>query len=493
MSTLADVTEETLAAIVKAQTTGILESTGGYSYDLTGIVRLIPVVVPFRTKVSRKGSTDGNPFAVWRAYLNKNASQGRPSPGFDFAGNEVIFAEQDFMAAYKPVALAGLVTQDAYDMAKGLYDPYAEAVFQTLNQTLIGEDKTLIGGQSFALPRPATVTPTTAITGGSIPNATTVHIAVAARTGTGYYYGGQSRLSADASIATAGGGAISTVSGSIAAVKGAVAYDWYQSPSGAGGSWLYYTTTTVASVTMTSVIVADAALPTGLPLLSTILPAGASVNTAADNGSGNTAELDGFIASLTADYSAAGQWVTPGTGTANPAIFQDNGGAVLAISGGSIGAFTTMFLGIWNQVFCSPTAIMMNAVQAQEIADLILAHPSAVTYLQTDASGRIDTVAGGRVGHVINVAAGGVTVPIEVHPHIPPGTIIFRTDQVPFPQANVASVLEVRTLRDMSQFDYATARASGAGGGPRKEFEVRSVEAFINRAPVAMGILVNVK
>lgn len=493
-ASLQEVTEETLAAITKAQTTGITEATGAYSYDLTGIVRLIPVVTPFRTRVARKQSPDGNPFAVWRAYMNKNSSQPDPAPGFDFAGNEVIFAEQDFQAAYKPIALAGLVTQDAFDTARGLYDPYAEAVFQTLNQTLIGEDKLLIGGQSFALARPATVTPSTATTGGSIALSTTVHIAVAARTAAGYYYGGQSRLSADASIATGAGTSTNTVSGSIAAVKGAVAYDWYQSAN--GSTWFYYTTTTVASVVMTNVIVADNALPTGLaaqslPLLSTILPAGASVNAAADNGSAKPNQIDGFISTLTADYSATGQFVTSATGTTNPAIFVDNGGAALALVGGSVGAISNMFMQIWNQVFCSPTAVMMNAVQAQAIANLILAQPSAVTYLQTDASGRVDTVAGGRVGHVVNVAAGGVTVPIEVHPHVPPGTILFRTDAVPFPQANVSSVLEVRTLRDMSQFDYATNRAAGSGGGPRKEFEVRSVEAFVNRAPVAMGILSN--
>jgi hypothetical protein len=136
---------------------------------------------------------------------------------------------------------------------------------------------------------------------------------------------------------------------------------------------------------------------------------------------------------------------------------------------------------------------MMNANQAQEIANLILAQPSAVTYLQTDEAGRVDTVAGGRVGHIVNTAAGGVTVPIEVHPSVPPGTIVARTDQVPFPQANISTTLEVRTLRDMSQFDYATSRvASSAGGGPRKEFEIRSVEAFINRAPVAMGVISNI-
>ena len=127
------------------------------------------------------------------------------------------------------------------------------------------------------------------------------------------------------------------------------------------------------------------------------------------------------------------------------------------------------------------------------MANLVLGGSSATTFLNTDASGRVSTTAGGRVGEIVNAPAGGVTVPIEVHVSLPPGKIIARTDRVPFPQANIASVLEYRNLRDMAQFDYGISRVGGvAGGGPRKEFEIRSVSALANRAPVAMATLSNV-
>ena len=97
------------------------------------------------------------------------------------------------------------------------------------------------------------------------------------------------------------------------------------------------------------------------------------------------------------------------------------------------------------------------------------------------------------MGEIVNAPAGGITVPIEVHVSLPPGTIVARTDRVPFPQANISSVMEYRNLRDTAQFDYGINRNAGvAGGGPRKEFEIRSVGAFINRAPVAMAVLGNV-
>ena len=51
---LAGVTEETLAAISKAQTAGIFESTGIYSYDLVNLISLIPVVTPWRDMVAAR-------------------------------------------------------------------------------------------------------------------------------------------------------------------------------------------------------------------------------------------------------------------------------------------------------------------------------------------------------------------------------------------------------------------------------------------------------
>jgi hypothetical protein len=492
-----NVTEETLAAIAKAQTTGILESTGIYSYDLSGLVTLIPVVTPFRDMVHRQASPDGNPFAVWRAIMNLTNSQPDLAMGFDYAANETVFLEQDFQARYKPTGLAGLVTQDAFDLAKGYGDPYAITTFNVLNQVLIGDDRKLMGAQSFALKRPGAPVMATASTGGSIASASTVYIGVAARTGSGYYYGSGNSQGNSNSI-TSASSATGTVTGTVGAVRGAVAYDWFQSSNGT--AWFYYSTTTTNTVTMTSVITAANALPgvTTCPDLSTswlgVQNAIPTYNAAADNGSANANDYDGFLASLTGDYNGSGQWVQSGTGTANPSVWNSLNGAALTLTGGTVTEIEQyLFLPLWQQVKCSPTSIMVNAVQAQEIANLILGQYSATTFLNTDAAGRVSVTAGGRVGEIVNAPAGGVTVPIEVEVSLPPGTIVARTDRVPFPQANITSVLEYRNLRDTAQFDYGISRvANTSGGGPRKEFEIRSVGAFINRAPVAMAMLQNV-
>jgi hypothetical protein len=490
-----NVTEETLAQIAKAQTTGILESTGFYSYDLSELVTLIPVVTPFRDIVSRKKSTDGNPYAVWRAVMNLTNSQPDMSMGFDYAANEAVFLEQDFQARYKPTGLAGLVTQDAYDLAMGYADPYGVATFNVLNQVLIGDDRKELGAQSFALAAATAPVLTQHATGGTI-GAVTVYVGVAARTGSGYYYGsGNSQGASNSTVF--GSGSTNSVTAVTAAVHGAVAYDWFYSANGT--TWDYYTTTTTNTATITATISANNSLPssTQCPDLSTNWKGSAGVPTylsSGDNGSANANDYDGFLASLSGDYSPTGQWVQPGTGTANPSVWNSLNGATLTLTGGTVTEVEEyLFQPLWTAVKCSPTALMVNAAQAQEIANLVLGANSATTFLNTDASGRISVTAGGRVGEIVNAPAGGVTVPIEVHVSLPPGTIIARTDRVPFPQANITSVLEQRCLRDTAQFDYGISRvANTAGGGPRKEFEIRSVSAFVNRAPVAMGVLSNV-
>lgn len=477
-------TEESLSLFRKATTTGFTSGTGVVSYDLSGIVRQIPIVTPFRDIVARVKSSDGNKQAVWRAFLNVNNAQPSPVPGLDFAGAQIEYQEQDFQSPYVPIALGTSVTQDAYDLGQGYVDLYAEGNFQLLNQVLLAEDKVLMGAQSYALATPGTMTLSNATTGGSLAASTAVHVAVAPRTGYNYFYGGNGQAQTG-TITPGSATSTNVVTASVAAVKGAVAYDWFYSAD--GSTWFYYSTTTVASVSITQKITVAQAV-SNLVDISTTAP---TVNTSADNGSFTTGSPNGMISSITGDYNTSGSYVTSGTSTANPGIFQDAGGAALALSGGSVSQIVTLFQSIYNQVKTSPTALMMNGLVAQEIANLILASNSATTFLQTDASGRVDVVAGGRVGSVINAIA-NTTVPIEVHPALPQGCIVARTDRVPFPQANAAPVLEVRTLRDYSLFDYGVQYiANTSGGGPRRQFEVRSIEAFINRVPSSMGMIAN--
>lgn len=490
-SQLEEVTKETLEQMVKAAaTSGILASTGVTGVDLSGLVALVPVNVPARNNTSafpRVIAGEGDTLARWRALLNINSSQSDAAVGFDFAGSLTSFQEQDVFAPYKPLAKAGRVTLDAVAIARNFADALAVTELQTLNQLFLFQDIHIVNSQNWSLGTPPTPSLSTATTGGSIASGTAVYVKVAARSGANYYIGGNSAASAAANTTTGTTTSTNTVTASIAAVKGAVAYDWYV---GTSGTQYYYTTTTVASVVITSVPTAAQALPTGLMLLSTTAPS-ATAPTADTSFSLNW--YNGVIASTLGDYGASGP-VTPGSGTSSGAVFIDNGGNAPALTGGGIDILDKINDQVWSNVQLSPTAYMVASAQADEISKAILASSSATTFLPpTDADARTNLAGGGYIGRYINRAAGGVPVAIEVHPHVAPGTIVARCDRVPFPGSNIGSVYEVRCQFDTMRFDYAANLVTNTlGGGPRYDFEIRSMETLVNRAPLAQAVATNI-
>jgi hypothetical protein len=483
------ITAETLALLEKAQTSGLYVSTGIQGYDLSGLVALIPVNVPARNNTSafpRTIAGEGSQTAVWRALLNINSQQTDAAVGFDYAGSLTLFDEQDVFAPYKPLAKAGRVTLDAVAVARNFADALAVAELQTLNQLFIDQDLHIINSQNWSLGTVSPPTLTVSTTGGTIGASASINVKVAARSGANYFIGGSTAVSSNVAVTTSSGSSLNSATASIAAVKGAVAYDWFVGST--SSNQVYLTTTTVASVTITAIPTAAQALP-ALPLLSATAPT--TPPTADTSYSQNW--YNGVIASTLGDYGSTGP-VTPNTGTNNGATFIDNGGNAPALSGGGIDVLDKINDQLWASVQLSPNAYMVNSTQGDEISKLILSSGSATTFLPpTDADARTNLAGGGFIGRYINRAAGGVPVTIEIHPHVAPGTIIARTDRVPFPGSNIGSVFEVRCQYDTMRFDYAANYNPGTlGGGPRYDFEIRSMETLINRAPVAQAIVSNV-
>lgn len=492
-----EVTKETLEMVKKAQTSGILVQTGVQGVDLSGLVSLVPVNVPARNNTSafpRVIAGEGSQTATWRSLLNINAQQEDAAVGMDFAGSMTLFDEQDVFAPYRPLAKAGRVTLDAVAVARNYADALAVAELQTLNQLFIDQDLHIINSQAWSLGKPSKSTLVFSETGGTIKKGEKLQVVMAARSGANYFLGGSTEGSEAETIES-----VTTETGSItathAAVKGAVAYDWYFGKE--GGEKYYYTTTTTASVTFTKIPVAAAALP-NLPLLSAVLPPKTAKllgeRAEKDTSFSATRWYNGIIAGTLGDYGATGP-VKPGEGTASGATFIDFGGNSITGEGASINVLDQINDELWASVQLSPTAYMVNSLQGDEISKLILDSSASTTFLPpTDADARTNLAGGGYIGRYINKAAGGVPVMIEVHPRVAPGTIIARTDRVPFPGSNIGSVYEVRCQYDTMRFDYAANYNPGVpGGGPRYDFEIRSMETLVNRAPVAQAIVSNIK
>jgi hypothetical protein len=479
----AAITEETLDAAKKA-TSGILTTTGIQGIDLSGLVSLVPVNTPFRNSLSRVTPATGAKVAQWKALLNINSSQPNAAVALDYAGSLTQFSEQDVFSPYAALELVARITQDSVDIARSYADALAIGTLQNLNQVMISEDINLINATAYALPTIGTPTVVQSDTGGTIAASTAVNVKVAARSGNNYFYGGSGVASAQGTVTTSSVvAATHSATATVAAVTGAVAYDWY-----VGG--FYYTTTVVNKVTITAIPTAAQAIPTTLPLLSTTAP----TTPPTGDTSFDTKWMNGAIAGIVGDYGTTGL-VTPGSGTGSGAYIKSLDGATLTSTGEGIAELDAANLALWNTLHLSPTAYMMNAQQATDITNKLLATNQAFIMIPpTDGDARANLAAGGYVNRYLNKATGGTPIAIEVHPHMAPGTIIVRTDRVPFPGANIDAVFTVRTLRDYFAYEYAPSLiANTAGGGPRHDVAVRSLETLVNRAPVANGVISNIQ
>lgn len=492
MSEMDTISEETME-IIKAATNGITSATGILGVDLSDLISLVPVNVPLFNSIPRTSPEQGSDVALWEAMLNLNNQQPKPSTAFDAAGRLAKNQIMKVSSPYFPLAMGYTVTRDAIARARGYADAKARAIFTAINQWKIGADKMYYGAQNFALARPVAPTVTQSDTGGSIAASAVVHVGVAARTGSGYYYcdgdetgagHGNSQGNVGQVTCSTVAAATHSVSASTTSVVGGVCYDWFQSSDGA--TWHYYTTTTIPSVTMTSVIVADQVPPSGtaFPGLSTTVP---TFNSAADNGSAGAHEFNGLLATNTGDYTTAGgPIVQHGSGTASGAVIQDAAGSQFTISGGGIAQIDALNTAVYNSIELGLDEYMVSSQESNSLAKLILNSPGAVTFLaMSDAALRGEVVAGGRVGSYVNRLTGEPT-PIRLYPHIAPGTLIGRKNSLPFPESDVNQVFEARCLDDLYEYVYGSDRASG---GPREDGEARSVETFINKAPVAQAVL----
>ena len=478
--------EETLDLIRKAQTSGVTSGTGIVGVDLGDLISLIPVNTPFFDSIARTRPQMGAPYATWRALTNITNLQSDPGTALDWAAPLAQLNEVDVTAKYAKVGFGYTVTQDAIDLAKGFADAHAISVQNAMNQFKIGADRKLLGGQNFALQTPGTPAVAQSDTGGSIAASTAVNVKVAARTLSNYFYGGSTTASAQGSVTTSTVAAAShSATATVTAVAGAVAYDWF-----VGG--FYYTTTTVNKVTITSIPTANQAVPAGLPGLYGTAPA----SVPASDASAKATDFNGLLATLAGDYATGGATglVTRGTGTNSGAYFNSLDGAQFTVSGQNIAELDALNANLFNAVQMSPTRYLVSAQEANSIAKLIFANAGGGTnYFAGTDRNRADVVAGGFVGHYINKAAGGVPVPIRVMPNLAPGTLIAVSDTLPFPNSNVSNVLEMRSLHDVADYQYATNRNAGvAGGGPRFDGEVYATTTLVNKAPVAMGVVSNI-
>ena len=478
------------AALRKDWTSPANATTGIAMYDLEApSKKLYPVITPLRNRIPRV-SAEGGIQANWRAITGINVTGVRSGVGQGNRGGVIQTSTADYIAAYRQLGLEDFVTFEADLASRGFESVKALAVMGLLNSLMIEEEAIILGGNSsLALGTTPTPSLSTATTGGTLAAATYSVICIAltldgyrasqvsatgvpgliTRTnadGTQDTYGGGAALqSASATIATTG--STSTVSATVTPVVGASAYAWY---FGAAGSERLRAITTINSNVFTNNTGGTNQLASAQNTLAG--SADQSKNLLIHDGIFTMVQNPTYNGKLT--FMPTG---TAGTGTP---LTSDNAGGIVE--------FDTMLQYFWDVLRLSPTDIYVSSQQMKDIGKKVLGATSTAAQRFSFVYTNQGALAGGiMVKSYLNPYGmnGAQEIPIHLHPNIPPGTVMFYCDALPYPLSNVTNVLQIRTRRDYHQLEWPLRTR-------KYEYGVYSDQVLQNFFPPSFGLLQNI-
>lgn len=452
-------------------------TTGLTFYDLeAGAKFLYPVLTPLRNEIPRV-SGKGGIQANWKAVTGINTSGIRVGVSGGNRGAVMAVSTADYAAAYKGIGIEDSVDFEAQYAGQNFMDIRALAAKVGLEALMLAEELLLLGGNgTFALGVTPTPSLTASATGGTLPTATLSVICVAL-TLEGFVNSSVAagiptsitRTNADASTDTFGGGSAQksvaaavavtgptgSVTATVAAVRGAVAYAWF---TGAAGSEVLHSITTVNRLVVT-------AAATGTQAAST-LPA-------ADHSTNNLV-FDGLLTQ--AMRTGSGAYYVSLNGNA---LTPDNAGGIIEID--------TALKSFWDTYKMTPDTIWLSSDTALTISRGLLTGGGAGAY-RINVDLKDGMIAGGvMVATYMNrFSMGGANVlKVRIHPNMPSGMIFFTSLRLPYPVSGVGNVVQVRTRQEYYQIEWPLRSR-------RYEYGVYADEVLQNYAPFSMGVICNV-
>jgi hypothetical protein len=498
-----------VAQISKADTFD--QSTGLVWYDLSPIVQLMfpfKQLIPLISKLPRvkgNGGTGHN----WKRITAINVNNVSVGVSEGNRGGGINVTLQNQSANYKTLGLEGNASWEARLAAQNLQpDALGNTIQATLRSVMIGEEQTLIGGNaSTALGLTPTPTLTAAGTGSALTNVpyyvvcvALAHAAWIAGSLSNGIPGQITKTNTDGSIDVFGGGSAQPsaqatvtptagqkITASVTAVPNAVAYAWYfGTTTGA---------TRLQAITQSNQVILSSA-PSGTNQLITAL----QVNSAYQDNSTNGLVPDGILSQMYGSVFGA----APGTAMATSNNFPQvatgtlglaqsgsitftaaTGNTGLTISGIAIAEFDAVLQAAYDKYKIGFDRILMGSSdivsQLSPLMDQAAASNLFRVLLDETAQGRV--IAGRRVTSYLNKFFGN-TLDIEIHPYLPPGTVIFWSDRAPYELSGVANILEVHTRMDYTQIDWPPRTR-------RYEYGVYVDEVFAGYFMPAFAVLSN--
>ena len=474
-------------SLSKADT--ISQATNILWYDLKPVVQMLypyRELIPRISRLPRVPADGGNAYH-WKRIVGINVNGVSSGVSEGNRGARIAIAEQDMIAAYKTLGYESSVTFEARLGAKNLSpEALGISIQSALRSLMIDEEKILINGDASM---PLGTTPTPTLTAGAVAGQVgtftgaiyVVAVALAgfgvvgyqsynSAAGLGGVPGQQTKINADGSSDTYGGGsaapsAIATVTptgtqcvtASTTVVKGALGYAWY-----VGSNINDPTTMYLAGLTPSNqVILTKVPANTNQPL-SKLLVAGV-----AQDNSTNILLPDGVLPQIFGSIMGPAPGTPMATNSQLPSgVTLSQGGSVLynmptgntglTISGSSINEIDAVLRAAYDQYKVGFDRILISAADMLDTFGAMLSNTAGsniyrILFDADQETGRI--VAGRKVTSYMNKFFNN-TLDVEVHPYLPPGTIIFWSDRSPYELSGVGNLLEARVRQDYYQIQW---------------------------------------
>jgi hypothetical protein len=457
-------------------------------YDLKNVVQMLypyRELIPRISKLPRVSADGGNAYH-WKRIVAINPNNVSAGVSEGNRGARIAITEQDMVAAYKTLGLESSVTFEARLGSRNLSPEVLGIAIQSALRSLMIQEEQILINANASMPLGVTPTPTLLTPSGTSTFANQAYyVAAVALTGLGFVNymaynnttliggvpGQVTKINADGSSDTYGGGsaapsaiATATPSGTtqiiqaaVTVVPGALAYAWYIGSTINSPTTMYLAGITPSNQANFTKVPASTAQP-----LSALY-----VNGVAQDNSTNILLPDGILPQVFGAILGP----TPGQPMAtNPLLpsgvsFSQGGSIVyqcatgntgLTLSGTNITEFDAVLRAAYDQYKIGYDRILISAADMLDTFGAMLTESSAANlyriFFDADQeTGRI--VAGRKVTSYLNKFFNN-TLDVEVHPYLPPGTIIFWSDRSPYELSGVANLLEARVRQDYYQVQW---------------------------------------
>lgn len=455
---------------------GITQALGLVQYDLQRpALSLFPVLTPLRNMIPRVQGNGGTA-TNWKEITGINTASVGVGVSEGNRGGIVTTTVANRVASYAGIGLEDYVTFEADYAAAGFQDVKATAALNLLRAVMIGEEAMILGGDnSLALGTTPTPTLVASASGGTIPASYVASVIAVALTLDGFNrssvaggvaVGPLSRTNADGSVDTFGpgvaqqsaaatvtvsAGATNSITASVVAVPGAVAYAWYFRTAGIER---------IVAITTAPTVVLTAPAPTTGQLASALPASDQSLNTLG---------FDGFL--TIAMRSGSGAYIANVTTT----LTSDGAGGIVEIN--------TALRSFWDNRKLSPDILWVSAQQAIDISNKVVANGGApLIRLMADATGNRSNITSGFMLDAILNKLTGTMVTMRVHPNMPSGTMLFTSSTLPYPLSGVSNVYQIKTRREYYQLEWPLRTR-------KYEYGVYADELLQVYAPFSLGVI----